>query len=270
MRGDFHIHTTYSDGTFSVEEVLQEASKSLDYLSITDHDNLEGSLKALEICQKYNLEVVIGVEVSTYSKDESVHILAYFNSVNDALKVKNKLDVQRNMRIQRCLKIKDLLLKYFKIDLDVTELLKISSITRGSIAREIIRQGFNYTKEEIFSTLIGDNCPAYLPSTKFPTIDAINMLKEANATIILAHPVLLKKNDYKDIVKLGVDGIEAIYPANTVKDTKKFKKYAKAHNLLITAGSDFHSFNDYMHGNIGSVHLQDEDLEKFINKIKNK
>lgn len=267
MRGDFHIHTIYSDGALSVEEVLKEASKSLDIISITDHDGLTGAKKAIEIADKYSIKVILGVEFSTEYLGESVHILGYFKNDSDLKELEEVLEKQRINRIKRCQDIAELLKRYFKIELDVTPLLRLHSITRGNIASEIISQGYDYTKKEIFERMLGDNCPAYIPSTKITTPEAIEILKRAKATIVLAHPVLLKKNSYKELIAMGLDGLEAIYPANLSTDTKRFKYYAKQKGLVFTAGSDFHDFDDYKHGNIGSIYLSGEELDLFIKKV---
>lgn len=40
---DLHIHSTNSDGTDSVQEILQKAQKlNLEYISITAHDTCDG------------------------------------------------------------------------------------------------------------------------------------------------------------------------------------------------------------------------------------
>ena len=52
-----------------------------------------------------------------------------------------------------------------------------------------------------------------------------------------------------------------------VGDTVRLVGLAKKHKLLITAGSDFHSYNDYKHGNVGCVRLTGEDLNKFLKKV---
>ncbi len=68
---DLHIHTIYSyDGTASVQAVLARARKiGLDVIAITDHDEIKGSLKALELASKYGLEVIPGMEVTTAEGD---------------------------------------------------------------------------------------------------------------------------------------------------------------------------------------------------------
>jgi len=68
---DLHIHTIYSyDGTALVSAVLAKARKmGLDVIAITDHDEIAGSLKALELASAYGVEVIPGVEVTTSEGD---------------------------------------------------------------------------------------------------------------------------------------------------------------------------------------------------------
>ena len=85
MKGDFHIHTQFSDGSLTVEEVLQEASKHVEVISITDHDTLSGAKLAGSLADTYQLKVIYGVELSTERKKESVHILGYFKDLSTDL-----------------------------------------------------------------------------------------------------------------------------------------------------------------------------------------
>jgi len=68
---DLHIHTIYSyDGTASVPAVLNRAQQTgLDVIAITDHDEIAGSLKALELAPAYGVEVIPGTEVTTAEGD---------------------------------------------------------------------------------------------------------------------------------------------------------------------------------------------------------
>ncbi len=75
---DVHMHTNYSDGTGSVEEVLAfvERNTALDVIAITDHDTIEGALRARDLVAKgdYRFEVIVGEEIST----REGHMLALF------------------------------------------------------------------------------------------------------------------------------------------------------------------------------------------------
>lgn len=77
-KADLHIHSNYSDARPSVEKILEyvQNKTNLNVIAITDHDAINGALKAQKIAKqkKYRFEVVVGEEVST--KDG--HILALF------------------------------------------------------------------------------------------------------------------------------------------------------------------------------------------------
>lgn len=66
---DLHIHTDYSrDGESSVEEIIARAVKTgLDVIAITDHDTVEGALKAVEYAKENYPELLVipGIEIST-------------------------------------------------------------------------------------------------------------------------------------------------------------------------------------------------------------
>lgn len=270
MRGDFHIHTIYSDGVKTPKEIIDITKKHYDIIAITDHDTLDGVKTVLD---NKDPKVILGVEVTTFENGENVHVLGYFNlktqKQNDSFKeLEHVLSKQREMRKFRCLEIARRLKTYFNIDLDTTALIKKTSITRGTIANQILAQGYNYDRQELFEKFIGEGCKAYVPASHLPISEAIRLLRNCDATIILAHPILLKKNDYKKILEYGFDGLEAIYPANTPKKEQEFIQYAKDNNLLVTAGTDYHSDNDGKHANLGDIYLEGELLEKFLAKVQ--
>ena len=68
---DLHIHTIYSyDGTASVPAVLARAKRlNLDVIAITDHDEISGSRKAVELAHRYGLEAIPGIEITTAEGD---------------------------------------------------------------------------------------------------------------------------------------------------------------------------------------------------------
>jgi len=68
---DLHLHTIYSyDGTAPLPAVLTRAKQlGLDVIAITDHDEIAGALKALEIAPLYGVEVIPGVEITTAEGD---------------------------------------------------------------------------------------------------------------------------------------------------------------------------------------------------------
>ena len=267
MRGEFHIHTNYSDGVLSVKEILEYVKDKVDCISITDHDILDGSIEAFNMSKDYNISCIVGVEISSFFQGDTVHILGYFKDLNNLDILKNELDNIRKQRVKRLYLMKDKLKEIFNIDLDITDLLNVSTITRGSISREIVKQNKELTIEYLFSEVIGTGCPAYIPSTKLDTQKAIDLIHQAHGVAVLAHPTLLRTCSASDIVMMGIDGIEAIYPKNKENEEKEFRALAKDNNLFITAGSDFHYFGDKNHADLLTHFLYNEELEIFRKKV---
>ncbi len=77
-RADIHMHSTFSDGLATPEQIVRFVERSaLDLIAITDHDTLAGALVAREMVAKgrFDFEVIVGTEVTTA---RGVHLLALF------------------------------------------------------------------------------------------------------------------------------------------------------------------------------------------------
>src|SRR5579884_2151025 len=68
-RADLHMHSTYSDGIVTIEQILHhvEHSSKLDVIAITDHDTIEGALRARDLWSKrsYHFDFIVGEEITT-------------------------------------------------------------------------------------------------------------------------------------------------------------------------------------------------------------
>lgn len=85
MKGDFHIHTTASDGMCTPTEiVIMAMKKGVDIISITDHNTIYGIEEAIRCGEILGVKVIPGIELSTRYKGRKVHILGYF--INDNFK----------------------------------------------------------------------------------------------------------------------------------------------------------------------------------------
>ncbi|MCD3297307.1 PHP domain-containing protein, partial [Clostridium botulinum] len=78
-KGDFHLHTTASDGKLSPTELVTLAKNDgFDIISITDHDNTFGLEEAIVSGTKLGIKIIPGIELSTRYNGESIHVLGYF------------------------------------------------------------------------------------------------------------------------------------------------------------------------------------------------
>ena len=100
MKVDLHIHTSYSDGAFSPEKIVDTAiDAELGAIAITDHDNVLSYKIAQEYAKDKSLEVLPGVEINTIYKGYEVHILGYFMDLNNS-------DFQKLIKSQQQARIK--------------------------------------------------------------------------------------------------------------------------------------------------------------------
>ena len=69
MKGDLHVHTTLSDGSLGVEDVIAQAKRiGLDFISITDHDTMSSISRAKVLGDRYGIQTIPGVELTAWDK----------------------------------------------------------------------------------------------------------------------------------------------------------------------------------------------------------
>jgi len=273
IKGDFHIHTTASDGHLTPKEVVELAKQNnLDIIAITDHDTTAGIEEALKYGCDLGVKIIPGIELSTLHKGESVHILGYFkdNSFLNPEFQKFLLDMHE-YRLFRAKKIVENLERFFNIKISYDRILEISEgvIARPHIASAIIEAGYPYSWVYIFDNIINSESPAYVPNKKISIEEGIALLKSFNAVVVLAHPILIKNTTIEELLAYDFDGIEAIYYLNTPNQTDELVKKTLKHNKFVSAGSDFHGITtgDTKHGNISAVSLTSSNLERFLNEL---
>ncbi len=261
MRFDLHNHTIYSDGINTIVELKEKANKNnIDYFAVTDHDSVLGLID--NSCPT----IIKGIELSTYH-NESIHLVGLCkNNIISSGLINYSYDFLEK-RKKRAIKMVDKLNKIYNLNVDLDTLLKnadIKAVTRGNMARMLAELNPNLTKEEI-KFYLSNQSEAYIPTTKMSVIDGINFLRANNCFVILAHPILYKKENLDAIIGLPFDGIEAIYPNMSITDYLYIKDIAIKNNYIISAGSDCHG--DKSHAEIGTCYLDEEEFKHINEKI---
>src|SRR5512146_1328527 len=79
MFADLHLHTRFSDGTYSPEEVVAQAKRlELAAMALTDHDTVEGCPPTARLCEANGIEFISGTELTAEQGGHEIHILGYF------------------------------------------------------------------------------------------------------------------------------------------------------------------------------------------------
>ncbi|MBN1384245.1 MAG: PHP domain-containing protein [Elusimicrobia bacterium] len=244
---DLHIHTTFSDGTFSPAECIKYAQKiGLTTVSITDHDTTDGLPEAINEGSKRGIEVIPGIELSAEVKNsyqQELHILGYFiNWENGAFQ--QKLELFAKTREQRAYQILEKL-KNLGITLDEKRLFEIAGIGiigRLHFARALVEKKIVKNNQEAFYKYLGEGKPAYVPKFRLLPVEAIKMILKVGGIPILAHPHFNKINFnfIKSLIKSGLKGIEVWHTSHSAEESKQLKKMTDKLGVLSTGGSDCH------------------------------
>lgn len=266
---DLHIHSKYSDGKYSIEEIVRKAqSKDISTIAITDHDNIESVKHIVDTLLLEKMLFVPGVELSTesffFGDKMKIHLLGYgFNYQNQALI--NSLD---NIYCRRANDNKE----YIE---NLTELFNFINLDMfynfdygkyGWIRKLILESISSYINDDdikILNDYLILNKPIY-HDYNFKIEEAIEIINNAGGYPVIAHPFHLKlDNDrlrmfIEYLTNCGLKGIETYHNDSTIEQSKFYHSLAERYDLFESGGSDFHS------NNFGIVH---EQLKNENNKL---
>lgn len=268
---DLHLHTTYSDGLLTPDEIVDLAVKrGLDGIAITDHDNILGIEPAIKRSKLYeDFFVIPGIEFSCVYMDEEVHLLGYFFNYKSS-DIIDLIEFLKKSRIERGIKmIEKLKENGVKIELeDIEKYMKKGAIGRPHIGRILIEKKYVKSMQEAFELYLNKGRPGYVERYKLKVADVINMIHKENGIVVIAHPGLIKnKQIIYDCIEMGIDGIEAIHSKHTKKNMLNLIEMAQSSNLIITGGSDCHGKlidGDYL---IGKYYIDLNDVPEMKRRL---
>jgi 3',5'-nucleoside bisphosphate phosphatase len=243
---DLHIHTTFSDGTGTVSEILEEASvKHLKAISITDHDCTDAYPFAGELGSKLGIEVITGVELSSEIDGNDIHILGYYIDPDNPTFSK-KLKEMKDARYVRAEKmVKNLNKQGIDLRFDtVLSIAGVGAIGRPHIAAAMMKEELVYSFREAFDKFIGYGLPAYVEKLKMHPKEVFDLIKTAGGIPVLAHPGVTQVDErIPEFIKDGLQGIEVYHTEHPASVERYYLRIAKKHKLAFTGGSDFHNHN---------------------------
>jgi hypothetical protein len=235
------------------ELVTLSVALGLEVVAVTDHDTTSAVPAALEAAAHADLTIVPGVEISTISGQEEIHILGYFVDLDNP-ELQGLLERTRQARLERAEEMLDRLAGLgFPIEWE--RLMEKSggshSIGRPHVAATLLEAGYVSSWDEAFELWIGRGRPAYVERFRLPPEEAIRLVRWARGLPVLAHPYFFSANGEcraaLDLARwlprlraAGLAGIEIYYPNYTRGASRQLLDLALKHGLLISGGSDCH------------------------------
>lgn len=247
---DLHAHTTASDGSLTPTQLVHAAKDAgLFLLAVTDHDTVAGLAEAAEAARAIGIRLLPGVELSAEGAPGKCHLLGLgIDPHNETLQTTlAELSVNRRARNARMIERLQALGVAITLDEVVQAAPPGANVGRPHFAQVLLERRVVTSLPEAFDRFLGDDAPAYVEKVTLSPADAIALVHQANGKAFWAHPGLTRLGQHEThetrvgaLKNVGLDGLEAYYPAYTPVETEKFVRLAQKLGLLVTGGSDFH------------------------------
>lgn len=258
---DLHLHTTNSDGTRTISEVMQDAYEfGLRHIAITDHNQFA----ITEPAYFHKMEVIPGAEFSAAYRTENgrlleVHVVGLFfegvpKEIHDIFK---KIPLQRKEYLAAIITR----LNHLGMGISYEELCECfpdsNQIGRRHIAEILVKKQYADSITDAFDRLIGNRSPYWVDSSNYmrymPLESCVHTICENGGFPILAHPYhyhcsedeirkLIK--DFKKYTKENPAGLEVYYSKYDENRRKQLAVLAKRFGLYPSAASDRHAPKD--------------------------
>ena len=286
MKIDMHMHSTFSDGTFTVPQIVEFARKNnFEYVAITDHN----SIQSVDVLKEMTGELphkIAGIELSTKHNGKKLHLLGYFNMKDDFdsekfASLRALLDREAKSKSVQVRQMIDNLSADFDVSYD--EFLSMLNgdgfVNRVHIARYLTDKKITESVSSAFKTVINTKSKYFVKRREMTFEEGLYAIVQCGGIPSIAHFVEYGFTDEEideiaTITAKATDtvGVELWHYKQNADFRKQIidrcKKYNNL-NIIFTAGSDFHGANKVQNiGEISPDGLTAEEQRFFDNQIK--
>lgn len=247
---DLHMHTNYSDGELSPEELISSAQENdITIMAITDHDTLDG-IKKVNKSDYKDISIINGIEMTAEFSPGTMHILGYGLDIYNKT-LNSKLEELKNNRFQRMLSMLEILKQDYDIVFDyheINDLLNANhSLGRPDLAKLLMKNNLSKSTSEAFEKYlndIGDKVKGINEGISYD--DCIYLIEQSGGIPVLAHPKSLRISEeeflylIEDMIRKGLMGIEVYHSSHSSDEMNYYQQIADTYHLIVSGGSDFH------------------------------
>ena len=247
---DLHLHSTASDGTFTPSGIAA-LGRNCRVLALTDHDTLAG-VEEFMAAGGCGAKRIAGVELSIAAEPGygTFHLLG-LGVKRGCAALESLLERAVKGREERTPRILERLAA-LGVEMDAADVAAEAGgafVARPHVARALVRKGYAADVKDAFEKYLGSGKPAYVPRWRPRPEDAFAAIHAAGGAAVMAHPRLwttdpaMLRKGLAALKEKGLDGIEAVYSANTIDETRLHLAVAREFGFAVSAGSDFHGEN---------------------------
>lgn len=246
---DLHTHSTASDGAFSPTELIERAfAAGVTSLALSDHDTVQGLPEAQGAAQRLGVDLIPAVEISTTWRGHSVHVVGLRIDPCHEMLLRGLMGLQA-IRGERAVEMGNRLARAGFADAlsTVRSLAGAGMITRTHFAEYIVRCGRAKSVKAVFQHFLKPGKPGYVHCVWARLDEAVDWIRQAGGTAVLAHPQRYKisgqarENLAGEFKEAGGMAIEVVAGTSHRPDILANAGLAQRFGLAASIGSDFHS-----------------------------
>ena len=245
---DLHMHTTYSDGRWPAQQLVDFlVTEGFDLVAVTDHDRVDMVASIQDMAAQQHLPVLAGVEMSTEWQGHMGHLLCYgFDPENNVLSEITDRVVRE--QLENTYAVHDELLRRGYSFPREAEILAEhdGKLFRPANNARLLRE-HGYASD--WQTAMRMITEAGFRSIKASMAETVEAAHRSGAVCLIAHPgrrergfTFYDPNLLDQLrVDIPIDGIEVYHPYHAKETIEAYLAYVRKHNLLLSTGSDSHS-----------------------------
>lgn len=251
MNCDLHVHSVFSDGTCTPQEIVSLAKGlGLEAVALTDHNTVSGLPAFVQAAGEQHVQAVAGIELSTVFCHTEVHVLGLFLPRAGWPLLEEKMQAVLNHKEDSNRRLIEALQRA-GYDVDYERLASATPggrINRAHIGADMVRKGYVNSIGEAMSGLLSEKAGFYQPPERLTALEGIELIGQAGGLAVLAHPFLnLTEEELRQFLPLakqkGLVGMETHYSLYDEATTARASLLAAEYGLLESGGSDFHGLH---------------------------
>lgn len=245
-RIDLHTHSHISDGTDTPSQLIDEAvAAGLNTVAITDHDTNRHWDEAKQAASG-RIKLILGTEVSTILRGQSVHMLAYSYQAGGELDA--LMERARQSRIDRLKAMTEQLSGEYRIKWDdvLAQAGQTQTVGRPHLADALVEAGYFDSREGAFQGPLASNSAYYVNYWAPTPEDAIAAIRKAGGVPVIAHAFSVTRHhrptdvDIDNMVKAGLGGMERDHRDHGPEQRRHVDALCAKYDLPFTGASDYH------------------------------
>ncbi len=273
---DLHMHTLYSDGRASPQELVEyAASIGMQTIAITDHDNARGSRQARPLAEQHGLTLIPAIEMTCRwdlsqapPGKSDIDVLGYFLDLDQP-----ELQAFEAALVEDIHERIDIACWYLSAEgytVNLQDVFQVNPYYAGIHPLLMVVLQKSYAASHDRALELVDKFWQKVRPSAFTIDQVITTIRRAGGVPVLAHPTIvpwprgwLDAEAIRLLVEMGLEAIEIYHPRLNQEARHYFLSLANEYNLLITGGSDDHGWPEGF-PRLGSQAVTDEMVKSLV------